>query len=192
MANDFIVPLDCATPWSTIEDINENCPEIGDLSEVKYLFLADGLLTTAQIALLLPLWTNPVDWAAAIDNQELLGAKIKQLLGIGSVTTAAPTVREMPARKKAFGTRTSTLVFKMLSLTDNLITFLRRVQSSGVTPYIWFVTTGGKMYGAPTGIVSSSKDVSFNLASGSDSYEDRDLTITWDAIVEPDRIATPV
>jgi len=193
MANDFIPDLDCASPFIAIDAPDENCPDSGDLSEVKYILLADSAtLTPAQVSTLLPDWTDSADWAAAIDNAAVDGSKIKQLLVIGNVTTAEPSTRQMPAHKVSYGEAVSTLTATVKTVPDNLYSFLNKMRVSSALPYLWFVTVGGKMFGSPTGIELDSKNIPFALAEGLDSYEEYQIIFTWKAKAAPLRIDSPI
>jgi hypothetical protein len=192
MANDneFIPILDCdESAFITIEDINENCQANGDLSQIKYLLLSDS----TQNPPVLPLdWTDPIEWAAVIDNSVNNGTKIKQLLGIGGVEEAPGAERDMPAHKTVFGENTYTLTFRIASPTQAVYNFLQKMEASRALPYFWFVTVDGIMFGSPVGIVSSSKRTPFKLDAAKDAYEEYEIILTWKSYTRPLRIVSPI
>lgn len=194
MSNIFIPELGCATDWSAIDDIDINCPDDGTLSEVQYVLMADTTFynTAASVSGLVSDWTSSVEWVDAIDNSSALSTKAKQLVGVGNVSTAAPSTRQMPGHKQSMGEAVSTLSFKLMSLPDSIYDFLNNLRATASLPRIWLVTVGGKMFGGPAGIELDSLSIPFALAEGVDSYEEQVVTMNWKAKTAPLRIASPV
>lgn len=188
--NEFIVPCVCdESPFIAIDDISLNCPADGIYSEIQYLLLADSTQSPAVVP---TDWTLALDWAAVIDNATVDGTKIKQLVGIGNVASGEPTARLMPGRRTVYGETTYTLTFTLKSITATIYTFLQKLENCPSLPIFWFVTTGGYMFGAPTGIVASTKRFPFTLAEGEDSYEEYQIILEWKAQTRPLRIVSPV
>ena len=194
MSNIFIPDLGCATDWSAIDDIDINCPDDGTLSEVQYVLMMDTTHFPAlgNVLSLLPDWTDSGDWIGAIDNSSATGFFAKQLVGVGNVSTAAPSTRQMPGHKQSMGEAVSTLSFKLMSLPDSIYDFLNNLRATASLPRIWLVTVGGKMFGGPAGIELDSLSIPFALAEGVDSYEEQVVTMNWKAKTAPLRIASPV
>lgn len=192
--NVFIPDPACASIWALTSTPDENCAEIGDLSEVTYLLIADSatLQTQASILAALPDWTDPVDWAAFIDNADITGTKAKKFWLVGSVETGDPIARPIAGHKTAYGEAISTFTGSIKNFTQDDYDFFNDLRTGGSLPYIWLVTKGGYMFGSPYGIELRDKRLPFTLPSGTEAYEEINMTFTWSSKSAPLRIPTPV
>ena len=191
MADNLFIPAcDCdGSAFSALPTQNINCPFDAFQSEIQGILLSD----TSQPTPPTPAdWNLEADWDAVIDNADATGAKIKYLLGIGNVTSGEPTVRIMPGFRNIFGETTYTLTFNLLDMDPQIHTFLQNLENCPSMPRIWFITVDGIMFGAPTGIVTSSKRFPFVLNEGEDSYETNQLIFEWKAKTRPMRITSPI
>ena len=188
--NQFIAACACdGTGFSALPEQNINCPLDAFQSEIVGIALSD----TSQAVPPVPLdWTLAVDWDLVIDNTDATGARIKYLLGIGNVTSGEPAVRVMPGFRSIYGEATYTLTFNLLDMSAEIHTWLQNMENCPSLPLLWFVTVDGIMFGAPTGIVTSSKRFPFVLNEGEESYETNQIILEWKAKTRPMRITSPI
>lgn len=184
-------PTTCPTsvPFtSAIEEVDVNCQVAPTKSEIYKLLLQDATNGAGVVD-----WTVPADWATAIDNTDITGTKVRELLGIGSIDAPERTVIEMAGHRDKTVTSLYTLTFKVTSLTPQLRSFLRKLQCDNNDPKFWYITVGGNMYGKDeTGIQSSNITVDFILEAGRDAYEYANITLQWYAQIDPDVITSPI
>lgn len=117
----------------------------------------------------------------------------KYLTGIGGMPAPEKVFVEGPKLKDILSKRIFTLTFRVLNLSDANYSFLRTVQC-GFTDYnFWIETTGGHLFGGPSGIVPKLSDADLPHLDGRDANDEGTITITFEARTDPDRTAwTPI
>lgn len=188
--NEFgiVCPEDCdSTDFGAIEVINPNCPPKPKQSEITDIFLMHPTEGIGPAD-----WNLAPDWAAVIDNADATNTKVKQLSVIGSKPAPDRPEILLPRFKLIKGDATYTIEASIPSLPDLTYDFLRKFQCGSTQIKFWYRDAGGFMYGRQEAIESSNVEVEFIHETGKDSYTAATMTITWEAVTDPQRIVSPV
>jgi hypothetical protein len=184
-------PVDCAA--ATLGVLPASYCQLGArLAEIDTIILqgTDAGPTDMSVAL---------DWAAKIDNTDATGAKMKFLVGSGTIGEPEEAIVTVARFQELVVRRDYSLVFEVSELSDSATyDFLRRIQCGSITPKFYYTSIGGFLYGkkvasgADTGIAPDSIKVSFLKEKGKDAVDKALLTIKFSGTTDPDRVANPL
>ncbi len=127
-----------------------------------------------------------------IDNTDATSVKQKQFFGVGSV--AEPEESSVPLNdgQEVVLNRGYTLVFTMWDIDTNTYDWLRKVQCGTIKPKFIYGDRANYLYGIDGGLIASKWTVAFIKNTGNDAVNNAQLTITWDAKTDPDRVISPL
>lgn len=140
------------------------------------------------------------DWTGLILNTDATGAKMKYLIGVGSIAEPEETVATVARGKEIVTNKARTLVFTGYELTeDSIYDFVRTLECGSSTNKFFFTDRGGFLYGKkqPTttpdeGITPDSIKANIVWDAGNESILKYVITIKFSAQTSPDRVINPL
>ena len=138
-------------------------------------------------------WGNsmtPADFN--IDNSDATDVAQKLFRGIGDKPNNEQTSVTVNNFNEIPLNTTQTINFEILDVGDLTYDYWRRVQCGKVKPVFLFKTVGGYLYGGANGITPIKYEVNFPKDRGRESLERITMVITFENIVDPDRVPSPL
>ena len=139
------------------------------------------------------------DWSTKIDNTDATGAKMKYLVGSGTIGEPEEAIQTVARYQEVVTRRDYTIVFEVSELSDSATyDFLRAIQCGSLVPKFYYTSMGGFLYGkkvtaaADQGIAPDSMKVSFLKEKGKDAIDKAVLTIKFSGATDPDRVTNPL
>jgi hypothetical protein len=132
-------------------------------------------------------WENIADWVNTIDNTNTDDTKGKYLVGIGSfLPDSAVEVNLSGGRYIEQRERTYRLNMAVLNIDDGHSALCRKLQSGARRYSFWLLTVGDRLIGGPKGMKPVRANADFVLASGTDSREVWNITLTTTFLQYPE------
>lgn len=132
-------------------------------------------------------WTDPAEWALAIDNSITGTAKGRYLIGEGEIDEPDEDIDDYPYRQRRVSNRLYTVELTIKNLSLIQYDFLRQLQCGWVRFRFWIETVGGRLFGGETGIKPLLVGVSFIYSGGRDDREAAVLTLQYESDGDPPR-----
>ncbi len=124
-------------------------------------------------------WENIDDWVNTIDNAETDDSKAKYLVGIGSfLPDTAVEVSLAGGRYVEQRERTYRLNMAVMNIDDGHNDLCRKLQTGARRYSFWLLTVGDRLIGGAKGMKPVRANADFVLASGRDSREVWNITLT--------------
>ena len=124
-------------------------------------------------------WENIEDWENVIDNESTDDTKGKYLVGIGSfLPDTAVEVSLAGGRYVEQRERTYRLNMAVLNIDDGHTALCRKLQTGARRYAFWILTLGDRLIGGAKGMKPVRANADFVLASGTDSREVWNITLT--------------
>jgi len=193
MSNIFsvICPTDCSVSIVPALPAQTDCI-VPSRSEIDMIIFRGSAVGPTDMSM-------AADWVAKIDNTEALGAKMKYLIGIGTMAAPEDTTQTGPRDKEIIVSRLYTLVFTISNITSAVTyDFLRKLQCGNILPNIYYTDLGGFLYGQvaasgpDNGIEIASVSVAMPKDAGKEGHNKAILTFKWSSKVDPDRVINPL
>ena len=187
---------DCVQVLGTVTETN--CPK-SYASEIRELYVSE--LDDSDLSLPKYFPTDPTDaasWAAVISADT---AGIKKFLVQGSMSLPAENITEKGGNL-IHGPRKWQLVLNHVDTSSDNYEFARTLQSGGKI-FVWFKTYGDQLYGVtdvaaagtgyhPYGILVDVRQWHPELPEGTNSIENINTVLEWEAMQAPPKIDSPI
>lgn len=132
-------------------------------------------------------WTSAGAWTSALAQS---GSGVRHLIGIGDKGAGDQTSRTISRGRTKYGAKTFTLNFTIDDVTSENYELVRGLEC-GIDVIFWYQTKGGYLYGGSEGIKGTAQ-ADWILDRGDGTYAVGQITITWKAECNPQRIVSPI
>lgn len=192
MSNIFSIDcssLDCTnTPLGAADVMPIDCLQNVSQSEIDLIIVWNPELGSA-----------PSNWGDSmqvsdfnIDNSDATDVAQKLFRGVGDKPNNEQTSAPVNNFNEVILNTTQSINFEISDVGDLTYDYWRRVQCGKIKPIFLFKTVGGYLYGGANGIAPIKYEVNFPKASGRESLEKISMVITFESIVDPDRVPSPI
>lgn len=188
-----VCPADCTEEFLfPALDADQNCAGKPNLSQITDIWIKPNTAADATVPF--------EDWVDgsftvtanpdAIDNAVTNNTKVKWITGIGGIDAPDKTVVRVHKFQDVTLKRRFTLTYQIFNLSDAQYEFLRALQCNPTSFTYWYGNTA-HVYGKAEGITPVQTDVDFILGAGEGDVEQANLTLVFEARVDPERKANP-
>ena len=135
-------------------------------------------------------WTDPLEWAARLDNSAPNADSIITLSIIGSKPIPTSNEKDISGGRKVTGQKTHILTIKIDETNITNHEFLRQNECGG-NYLMWYETLDGKLYGGTEGIVGALL-LDMNIAESSDELTIFEGKFEWKSKFTEERTDSPI
>ena len=184
--------IDCTSALGAAADQLQDCPKNITRAEVNTIILQHPTLGTAITNWPATGETGLLITDFDIDNTDVLDVSQKQFFGVGTVSEPEESAVPLNDGQEHILNRKYTLVFTMWDIPAATYDYLRQIQCGVVKPKFTYGDRANYLYGIDGGLVASKWTVAFPKNTGDDAVNNAQITVTWDAKTDPDRVISPL
>ena len=170
----------------------QDCPANITQAEVNSIIAQHPTLGTAITNWPATGQTGLVAGDIVIDNTDATSVALKQFFGVGSIAAPEESLITLNDGQETVLSRKYSLVFTMWDINSATYDWLRKVQCGSIKPKLYYTDRANYGYGVDGGLTTTKWAVSFPKDTGDDAVNRAEITITWNAKNDPDRVVWPL
>lgn len=181
--NDPDCPANC-TDTSTPEVEFSDCAPVINAAQITDVFVTNPGNPLAN-------WNDPAEWAARVSNTDPAASAIRRWTVIGSKPIPEATEKKISHDRIIKGAKNHSLNLKVDETNDTNYENIVRNSECGGQKVMWFLTSGGKLYGGNAGI-ECTISMDDEIVEDIEDIERFVGTAKWSAKYSPERITSPI